>query len=132
MNKLFNVPRKLVSTFTIPFRPKKHQSQYQHTIQQPQQSQQHQDPSYLKPITVEEIQTLAKHTVLQDIPGETVEDKKAFCVKHLTQLLETYDCFIPVIGTFLENPISDEFEKKAVELLVDWAWEHFGTEDKNF
>jgi hypothetical protein len=80
----------------------------------------------LKPITVEEIQTLAKHTVLQDIPGETVEEKKAFCVKHLTQLLETYDCFIPVIGTFLENPISDEFERKAVELLVDWAWEHFG------
>lgn len=123
MNKLFNVPHKLVSTFTIPFRPQQHQSRPLHTVQQPQ------EPSYLKPITVEEIQTLAKHTVLQEIPGQTVEEKKAFCVKQLTQLLETYDCFIPVIGTFLENPISDEFEKKAVKLLVDWAWEHFGKED---
>jgi hypothetical protein len=128
MNKLLSVPRKLVSAFTNPFRPHGHQSMCVHTVQQPQPPQ---EPSYLKPITVEDIQTLAKHTVLQDIPGETVEDKKAFCVKHLTQLLETYDCFIPVIGTFLENPISDEFEKKAVELLVDWAWEHFGTEDKH-
>lgn len=119
MNKLFNVPRKLVSAF----RPQHHQSRSLHTAQQPQQPQEH---SYLKRITIEEIQTLAKHTVLQEIPGETVEEKKAFCVKQLTQLLETYDCFIPVIGQFLENPLSDEFEKKAVELLVDWAWEHFG------
>lgn len=56
------------------------------------------------------------------IPGGDTASKKAWCVKRLTQILETFDNYIPVIGMFMDNPIMDDLEAAAIQKLVDWAW----------
>jgi hypothetical protein len=60
---------------------------------------------------------------LKLVPGGTDEDKKKWCVKRVTELLEAFDNAIPVIGILLDNPLIDQWESKAIEMLVGWAWD---------
>lgn len=79
-------------------------------------------------LTQDKLQELVQETVqtsVNSIPGTSEEQKREWCVNRLTQLLETFDNYTPVIGMFLDNPIADDLEKQAVKLLVDWAWDNF-------
>jgi hypothetical protein len=77
-------------------------------------------------LTPELLQEYTKSTVVESmqdfIPGSDSNSKKQWCIKRLTQLLETFDNYIPVIGVLLDNPIADDFEHYAIEKLVEWAW----------
>jgi hypothetical protein len=87
-------------------------------------------------LTVEELKEITKDTVLEStkdmtdfIPGDCTYSKKEWCVKRLTQVLETFDNYIPVVGMFLDNPIVDDLEEQGVRLLVDWAWNQYIDKD---
>lgn len=87
-------------------------------------------------LDIETLHDLAKHTVIKAssdfIPGAKEEDKKEWCVKRLSQLLETFDNTIPVVGVFLDNPIVDDLEEQGVRLVVEWAWDKYTTRDDDF
>lgn len=57
------------------------------------------------------------------IPGATEDEQRNWCVKRVTNILETFDNAIPVIGVLLDNPIVDDWEQQAIMLLVKWAWD---------
>lgn len=59
------------------------------------------------------------------MPGKTDEEKKLWCEGRLSALLESVDDLIPVIGKFMDSPIVDAIEAKAIKLLVDWAWSRY-------
>lgn len=81
-------------------------------------------------LTPDEIHRITKITIQEAasaVIGDSEEEKKQWCVKRLTQLLETFDSFIPVVGMFLDNPLIDDLEKNAIEFLVEWGWDKFST-----
>ena len=81
------------------------------------------------PLTFEDLTNIAKDAIEAAesiILGDSVAEKKSWCVKRITKVLETFDNYIPVIGAILENPIADDLEENAVKFLVDWAWQLFG------
>jgi hypothetical protein len=83
-------------------------------------------------LTVDKLHELTKETVESAttyVPGRSELEKKEWCVKRLSQVLETFDNYIPVIGIFLDNPIADDFEEQMVRLLVDWGWAKYMKED---
>lgn len=86
-----------------------------------------------KQLTSSTLEELTKTTVMDSMSdivlGRTEVEKKEWCVKRLTELLEVFDNYIPVVGLFLDNPIADNIQKHGVELLVDWAWEKFVVEE---
>ena len=56
------------------------------------------------------------------LPGKTGEEKKKFAVMQTLAVLEAFDNKLPVIGAWLDYPISDAIEAWAVGVLIDWAW----------
>ncbi len=74
----------------------------------------------------DKLEKLTKQTIeeswINNIPGNTEKEKKEWCIKKLNLLLETFDNFIPVVGTFLDNPLIDDLQSDAVRLLVDKFW----------
>jgi hypothetical protein len=64
------------------------------------------------------------------LPGKTDREKKAWCVRRVREALEMFDNYIPLIGMFLDNPVVDDLEAQAVNLLVDWAWDKFLRKDE--
>lgn len=62
------------------------------------------------------------------VPGKTQKEKKSWCAKRIRDFLEMFDNYIPIVGMFLDNPIVDDLETQAVNLLVDWAWDRFHDE----
>lgn len=80
-------------------------------------------------LTTSDLHALTKKAVLEGASdiflGRTVAQKKEWCVKRLTEVLEMFDNYLPVIGIFLDNPIADDIQKKGVEMLIDWGWDKF-------
>jgi hypothetical protein len=85
-------------------------------------------------LTADKLQEITKSTVKESTsffsPGDSEEEQKAWCIRRLTQTLETFDNFVPVIGIFLDNPIVDGMEEDAVHLLFDWGWDTFREKKK--
>jgi hypothetical protein len=85
-------------------------------------------PSCKASLTHECIHQMTKSVIentFDAIAGKTEQEQKEWCVKELTTMLEVYDNYIPVVGAFLDNPLSDAIEKELVSILVDWGWEKF-------
>jgi hypothetical protein len=84
-------------------------------------------------LTPDKLNELTKQTVNNAsvifTPEDSDETKKVWCAKRLTQILETFDNFVPVVGIFLDNPIADGVEEDAIHLLVDWGWDRFKDDD---
>lgn len=81
-----------------------------------------------KNLSHEDLNDIVKTTISQSfdlITGSCEESRKEWCVEKLTQVLETFDNAIPVIGIFLDNPIVDNLEKNSVRALVEWGWTQF-------
>lgn len=79
-------------------------------------------------LTTDELYGMIKttiHDATDIVVGDTEKEKKAWCVRRLYKLLESFDNFIPVVGMYLDNPIADDLEEKAIEILVDWGWDKF-------
>lgn len=80
------------------------------------------------PLTYDEIMDSAKDVIQKChvlLPGKSNVEKKNWCVKKLTEVLEVFDNYVPIIGALLDIAIVDDLEKQAVSLLVDWVWEKF-------
>lgn len=84
-------------------------------------------------LTTDELYGMIKttiHDATDIVVGDTEKEKKAWCVRRLYKLLESFDNFIPVVGMYLDNPIADDLEEKAIKILVDWGWDMFYSENE--
>jgi hypothetical protein len=85
-------------------------------------------PSCKASLTHEHIHEMTRCVIESNvyaIVGKTEQEQKNWCVQELTTMLEVYDNYIPVVGAFLDNPVSDAIEMELISLLVDWGWEKF-------
>lgn len=87
-------------------------------------------PSCKASLTHEHIHEMTRcviESTFNAVVGKTEQEQKNWCVQELTTMLEVYDNYIPVVGAFLDNPLSDAMEKELISLLVDWGWDMFST-----
>lgn len=84
------------------------------------------DGDAVENMTPEKLEEYTKVTILESlqtyIPGGDTVSRKRWCIKQLTQILETFDNHIPVIGGYMDNPIVDDLQATAIENLVERLW----------
>lgn len=54
-----------------------------------------------------------------EVPGLTGPEKRGWVVRNVVDAVEAFDHLIPVVGKWLDNPISDRLVREAIERAVD-------------
>ncbi len=72
---------------------------------------------------VEEMAIKVMEESFELVPGDNDEHKKNWCANRLTDILESLDNLVPVIGVILDISSIDKLEKQAIHLLVNWAYD---------